>query len=79
VLMAQRKLNFGDVLIVPQKSSVHSRKEVDINVEYTFKYSSHKLNCTPIMSANMDTVTNVDTATILAESNWISIFPKHFN
>jgi GMP reductase len=27
----------------------------------------------------MDTVTNVDTATILAESNWISIFPKHFN
>jgi len=27
----------------------------------------------------MDTVTNVNTATILAESNWISIFPKHFN
>ena len=77
--MSQRKLNFSDVLIVPQKSAVHSRAEVDINVTYDFKYSSHTLNCTPIMSANMDTVTNVQTAEILAENNWVSIFPKHFN
>jgi hypothetical protein len=27
----------------------------------------------------MDTVTNVKTAEILAEHNWISVFPKHFN
>ena len=31
------------------------------------------------MSANMDTVTNVRTAEVLAEANWISVFPKHFN
>lgn len=31
------------------------------------------------MSANMDTVTNIKTAEVLAESNWVSIFPKHFN
>lgn len=78
-MMSQRKLNFGDVLIVPQKSAVFSRAEVDLNVEYSFKYSTHKLNCTPIMSSNMDTVTNINTAEILAESNWVSIFPKHFN
>lgn len=31
------------------------------------------------MSSNMDTVTNEQTATILSEFNWISVFPKHFN
>lgn len=77
--MTQRKLNFCDVLIVPQKSYIMSRQEVDITASYKFKYSSHTLNCTPIISANMDTVTNVKTAEILAEHNWISVFPKHFN
>ena len=27
----------------------------------------------------MDTVTNVQTAEILAGNNWVSVFPKHFN
>ena len=31
------------------------------------------------MSSNMDTVTNVETADVLAKNNWISVFPKHFN
>jgi hypothetical protein len=31
------------------------------------------------MSSNMDTVTNVATADVLAKHNWISVFPKHFN
>lgn len=79
VLMSQRKLNFCDVLIVPQKSYVTSRAQVDINVSYKFKYSTHTWDCTPIISSNMDTVTNVKTAEILAEHNWVSIFPKHFN
>jgi len=66
VLLSQRKLNFADVLIVPQKSFVFSRAEVDINVSYKFKYSSQTLECVPIMSSNMDTVTNVATADVLA-------------
>ena len=77
--MSQRKLNFCDVLIVPQKSLIMSRQSVDINASYKFKFSTHTLNCTPIMSSNMDTVTNVQTAEILAEHNWVSVFPKHFN
>jgi len=31
------------------------------------------------MSSNMDTVTNVASADVLAKHNWISVFPKHFN
>ena len=78
-LVAQRKLNFGDVLIVPQKSFIHSRSKVDIHTSYKFKYSPHLWNGIPLMSSNMDTVTNVTTAEILAHQEWISVFPKHFN
>lgn len=39
-LLTASKLNFGDVLIVPQKSFVHSRSKVDIQTTYDFKYSN---------------------------------------
>ena len=73
------KFNFGDVLIVPKKSFVQSRSKVDIHCEYEFKYSNHKWDGVPIMSSNMDTVTNVLTSMILADRGWVSVFPKHFN
>ena len=66
-LITSSKLNFGDVLIVPQKSFVHYRSKVDIKTSYDFKYSSYSWSGVPIMSSNMDTVTNVDTATILSK------------
>ena len=56
--MTSSKLNFGDVLIVPQKSFVHSRSKVDIATTYDFKYSKFQWSGVPIMSSNMDTVTN---------------------
>ena len=31
------------------------------------------------MSSNMDTVTNVETGNILANHEWVSVFPKSFN
>lgn len=58
---------------------MHSRSKVDIKTTYNFKYSSHSWSGVPIMSSNMDTVTNENTATILSEYEWISVFPKHFN
>ena len=52
---------------------------MDIHCKYEFKYSDHKWDGVPIMSSNMDTVTNVHTSMILADRDWISVFPKHFN
>ena len=74
-----KKLNFNDVLLIPQKSYIQSRSQVDIGCEYKFRHSTHTWKGTPIISSNMDTVTNVNTATLLAEHGWISVFPKHFN
>jgi len=79
ILLAQRKLNFADVLIVPQKSFIMSRAEVDIKTTYKFKYSPQTWSGVPIISSNMDTVTNVETANLLAKHEWISAFPKSFN
>jgi len=74
-----RKLNFNDVLLVPQKSYIQSRAQVKIATEYTFRHSTHTWRGVPIIAANMSTVTNVETATLLAEHNWCSVFPKFFN
>jgi GMP reductase len=73
------KHNFSDVLIVPQKSFVPSRSQVNIETTYRFKHSPHAWTGVPIMSSNMDTVTNVQTAELLATRSWLSVFPKHFN
>lgn len=46
-------LTFDDVLLVPKYSEVNSRKEVDLSTKLTRRYSIS----IPIVSANMDTVT----------------------
>lgn len=53
-----RSLTYDDVLIVPQKSDVRSRKDPDLSTQLT---RNHKLGV-PFVSANMDTVTESDMA-----------------
>lgn len=50
------KLDFKDVLIRPKRSTLRSRKEVDIAREYTFKWSGKSFKGVPIIAANMDSV-----------------------
>lgn len=50
------KLDFKDVLIRPKRSTLASRKEVDLERKYTFKHSGKVYTGIPIMAANMDGV-----------------------
>ncbi|MCF8496693.1 MAG: GMP reductase [Alphaproteobacteria bacterium] len=50
------KLDFKDVLIRPKRSTLRSRKDVDIGREYKFKWSGRTFNGVPIIAANMDGV-----------------------
>jgi len=50
------KLDFKDVLFRPKRSTLSSRKEVDLERKYTFKHSGKVYNGIPIMAANMDGV-----------------------
>lgn len=54
------KLDFKDVLIRPKRSTLKSRKEVDIRREYKFLHSGRKFFGIPIIAANMDGVGTLD-------------------
>jgi GMP reductase len=56
------KLDFKDVLIRPKRSTLASRKEVDISRQYKFKWSGQKYHGVPIIAANMDGVGTMDMA-----------------
>ena len=50
------KLDFKDVLIRPKRSTLTSRREVDLNREYKFKNSKQTWSGIPIIASNMDGV-----------------------
>ncbi len=50
------KLDFKDVLIRPKRSTLASRKEVDISREFPFRWSNRTFSGVPIIAANMDGV-----------------------
>ncbi|MDB5491073.1 MAG: reductase [Micavibrio sp.] len=60
------KLDFKDVLIRPKRSTLASRKEVDIKREYKFKWSGKTYTGVPIIAANMDGVGTMDMARAFA-------------
>ena len=50
------KLNFEDVLLKPKRSTLTSRKDVDMTRKFTFRNSKKVMNFTPIFASNMDGV-----------------------
>jgi IMP dehydrogenase len=68
----QRGLSYDDVLIVPKCSAIKSRKDVDTSVQLTKKI---KLKV-PIISANMDTITEHAMAIAMAEVGGLGIIHR---
>lgn len=71
------KLDFDDVLLVPQRSKVASRKDVNLNREFKFYHSTRKWCGVPIIAANMDTTGTYCMANTLIEHNAITCLHKH--
>lgn len=61
------KLDFKDVLIRPKRSTLDSRKSVDIRREFSFKWSGAKYHGVPLIAANMDGVGTMDMARAFKE------------
>lgn len=73
------KLDFSDVLIRPKRSSLNSRKEVDLTRTFTFKYSSHNWTLVPIVAANMDTTGTFEMALELNKHGMSAAIHKHYS
>lgn len=75
------KLDFKDVLIRPKRSTLSSRKEVDISREFTFKWSGRSFKGVPIIAANMDGVGTFEMAEgFKKDGNGLSVaLTKHYS
>jgi GMP reductase len=70
------KLDFKDVLIRPKRSTLSSRKEVNLERTYKFKHSDKIWRGVPIIASNMDGVGTFSMAEALAEHKAITCLTK---
>lgn len=73
------KLDFRDVLIRPKRSTLSSRKAVDLSRTYKFKHSGWEWTGVPIMAANMDGVGTLAMAETLYEHRMFTCLVKSYN
>jgi GMP reductase len=73
------KLDFRDVLIRPKRSTLSSRKEVDLTRTYKFKHSGVEWTGVPIMASNMDGVGTIDMARKLYKHQMFTCLVKSYD
>jgi GMP reductase len=72
------KLDFDDVLLVPQRSKAASRKEVDLKRRFRFYHSPKEWHGVPLIAANMDTTGTFKMGTALSSAEMITCLHKHY-
>jgi GMP reductase len=70
------KLNFEDVLLQPKRSTLSSRRDVDMTRKFTFRNSGKRMNFTPIFASNMDGVGTFSMAKVLQEHKMMTVITK---
>lgn len=78
ILNYESKLDYSDVLILPQVGNVKSRKEVSLEVTKTFK-NGKTWTGVPVMAANMSTVGTHKMAEVLSEYKMVTCLRKGGN
>ena len=73
------KLDFDDVLLVPQRSAAASRREVELTRRFNFYHSSKEWHGIPVMAANMDTTGTFRMGTALGVYEMITCLHKHYD
>jgi GMP reductase len=73
------KLDFKDVLIKPKRSTLSSRKEVDLKRTFKFKHSGCEWTGVPIMASNMDGVGTMQVARSLLEHRMFTCLVKSYH
>ncbi|MFC1615104.1 GMP reductase [Patescibacteria group bacterium] len=72
------KLDYKDVLIRPKRSTLTSRKEVDVNRLLKFKNSEKDFEGVPIIASNMDGIGTMKMAKEFAKHRMVVALHKHY-
>ena len=73
------KLNFEDVLLQPKRSTLSSRRDVDMTRKFTFRNSGKVMDFLPIFASNMDGVGTFEMADKLAEGDIFTCLVKTYS
>ena len=73
----QPKLDFNQVLITPKRSTINSRKDVDIYRKFTFK-NGQTWYGVPIMCANMATTGTFEVYNVLSQYSILTCLHKFY-
>lgn len=78
-IINELQLDFDDVLIMPKRSTLKSRSEVNLERTYHFMNSNQDWTGIPIMVANMDTTGTFEMARALFNYKIITCIHKHYS
>ena len=70
------KLNFEDVLLKPKRSTLSSRKDVDMTRKFTFRNCGKVMDFLPIFASNMDGVGTFSMAKVMQEHKMMTVITK---
>ena len=73
-----KALCFDDILLVPQKSNISSRHDVDLSM--SIGYGKRKIDLSlPVISSPMDTVTDVEMCMAMSEAGGLGILHRYMS
>ena len=72
------KLDYQDVLFKPKRSTLTSRKDVDLKRTFKFYNSKKEWTGIPIMASNMDGVGTFAMAKVFQEKKMLTVLRKHY-
>jgi len=71
-------LDYSDVLLKPKRSTLNSRRDVEMTRDFTFRNSKKQLTCIPIIASNMDGVGTMSMARVLQDYKMLTVIRKHY-
>jgi GMP reductase len=77
-IIEDTKYDFSDLLIIPKRSSLISRKNVVLEKEYTFLHSPYTYRGIPIISSNMTHTGTFEMAHVLNKYGLSAAIHKHY-
>lgn len=78
LISQEAKLDFDDVLIVPQRTTLESRKEVVLERNFRFYHSTRTWTGVPIVCSNMVPLTSKNMAIELSKFKMITALHKYY-